>query len=123
MTNITEDLVLTTLKEVEDPSQSKDIVSLGLVSNVTIKGSNIAVTTEVPVHRGASMEPIRKLAQHKLLNIDGVTSATVVVTAHENKGEQTKVESNDNMTEKVLESNVKRFIAVGSGKGGVGKST
>jgi len=123
MTNITEDLVLTILKEVEDPSQSKDIVSLGLVSNVTIKGSNIAVTMEVPVHRGASMEPIRKLAQHKLLNIDGVTSATVVVTAHENKKAQTVDQNNDNKIEKVFESNVKRFIAVGSGKGGVGKST
>lgn len=123
MTNITEDLVLTILKEVEDPSQSKDIVSLGLVSNVTIKGSNIAVTMEVPVHRGASMEPIRKLAQRKLLNIDGVTSATVVVTAHENKKAQTVDKNNDNKIEKVFESNVKRFIAVGSGKGGVGKST
>ena len=123
MTKITKELVLSILKEVQDPSQSNDIVSLGFINNITIKDTNIAVTLEVPVHRGASMEPVRKLAQQKLLKIDGVTSATVVVTAHENKGEQTKVESNDNMTEKVLESNVKRFIAVGSGKGGVGKST
>src|SRR5210317_354074 len=123
MTKITKELVLSILKEVQDPSQSNDIVSLGFINNITIKDTNIAVTLEVPVHRGASMEPVRKLAQQKLLKVDGVTSATVVVTAHENKGEQTKVESNDNMTEKVLESNVKRFIAVGSGKGGVGKST
>ena len=123
MTKITKELVLSILKEVKDPSQSNDIVSLGFINNITIKDTNIAVTLEVPVHRGASMEPVRKLAQQKLLKIDGVTSATVVVTAHENKGGQTKVESSDNMTEKVLESNVKRFIAVGSGKGGVGKST
>ena len=82
MTNITEDFILQILKEVEDPSQSKDIVSLGLISNITIKGTNVAVTMEVPVHRGLSMEPIRKLAQQKLLKIDNVTSATVVVTAH-----------------------------------------
>ena len=88
MTNITEDLILNVLKEVEDPSQSKDIVSLGLVSNVTIKETNVAVTLEVPVHRGSSMEPIRKIAQQELLKIDRVTSATVVVTAHEKK--QTK---------------------------------
>ena len=37
MTNITEDFILQTLKQVEDPSQSKDIVSLGLISNITIK--------------------------------------------------------------------------------------
>jgi len=40
---------------------------------------------EVPVHRGAAMEPIRKLAQEKIMKIEGVTSATVVITAHESK--------------------------------------
>ena len=85
MTNISEDLIYEALKKIEDPSQSKDIVSLGLINNITVKDSNVAVTLEVPVHRGASMEPIRKLAQETVLNIKGVTSATVVVTAHENK--------------------------------------
>ena len=123
MTNITEDFILQILKEVEDPSQSKDIVSLGLISDITIKDTNVAVTMEVPVHRGASMEPIRKLAQQKLLKIDNVTSATVVVTAHEKKQAKSSVETEEKKIEEVLESNVKRFIAVGSGKGGVGKST
>ena len=49
MTNITKDFILQILKEVEDPSQSKDIVSLGLISNITIKDTNVAVTMEVPV--------------------------------------------------------------------------
>ena len=124
MTNINRDLILEALKEIEDPSQSKDIVSLGLVNSITIKDSNVAVTLEVPVHRGASMEPVRKLAQERVLKINGVTSATVVVTAHENK-EKTSTFSKDkeDKVEKVLESNVKRFVAIGSGKGGVGKST
>jgi len=124
MTNINEDLILEALKEIEDPSQSKDIVSLGLINNITIKDSNVAVTLEVPVHRGASMEPIRKLAQEKVLNIKDVTSATVVVTAHENKEKTSTFETDkEDKVEKVLESNVKRFVAIGSGKGGVGKST
>ena len=124
MTNINRELILEALKEIEDPSQSKDIVSLGLVNSITIKDSNVAVTLEVPVHRGASMEPVRKLAQARVLKINGVTSATVVVTAHENK-EKTSTFSKDkeDKVEKVLESNVKRFVAIGSGKGGVGKST
>ena len=124
MTNINRDLILEALKEIEDPSQSKDIVSLGLVNSITIKDSNVAVTLEVPVHRGASMEPVRKLAQARVLKINGVTSATVVVTAHENK-EKTSTFSKDkeDKVEKILESNVKRFVAIGSGKGGVGKST
>ena len=124
MTNINEDLILEALKEIEDPSQSKDIVSLGLINNITIKDSNVAITLQVPVHRGASMEPIRKLAQEKVLNIKDVTSATVVVTAHENKEKTSTFETDkEDKVEKVLESNVKRFVAIGSGKGGVGKST
>jgi len=124
MTNINEDLILEALKEIEDPSQSKDIVSLGLINNITIKDSNVAITLQVPVHRGASMEPIRKLAQEKVLNIKDVTSATVVVTAHENKEKTSTFETDkEEKVEKVLESNVKRFVAIGSGKGGVGKST
>ena len=124
MTNLNKDLILDTLKRVEDPSQSKDIVTLGLVGNITVKDSNVAVTLEVPVHRGASMEPVRKLAQQNILKIDGVTSATVVVTAHDNKYNKTidNVKT-DNTVEKVIDSKVRRFIAVGSGKGGVGKST
>ena len=124
MTNINEDLILEALKEIEDPSQSKDIVSLGLINNITIKDSNVAITLQVHVHRGASMEPIRKLAQEKVLNIKDVTSATVVVTAHENKEKTSTFETDkEEKVEKVLESNVKRFVAIGSGKGGVGKST
>jgi ATP-binding protein involved in chromosome partitioning len=124
MTNINEDLILEALKEIEDPSQSKDIVSLGLINNITIKDSNVAITLQVPVHRGASMEPIRKLAQERVLNIKDVTSATVVVTAHENKEKTSTFETDkEEKVEKVLESNVKRFVAIGSGKGGVGKST
>ena len=57
-------------------------MSLGLISNITIKDTNVGVTLEVPVHRGAAMEPIRKLAQRTLLKIENITSATVVVTAH-----------------------------------------
>ena len=124
MTNITQELILKTLSEVKDPSQSKDIVSLGLVSNVNIKDSNVSVTLEVPVHRGSAMEPIRKLAQEKILKIKGVTSATVVVTAHESKKKSTiSLTDKDDTIEKIIESKVKRFVAVGSGKGGVGKST
>jgi ATP-binding protein involved in chromosome partitioning len=124
MTNITEELILKTLGEVKDPSQSKDIVSLGLVTNVNIKDSNVSVTLEVPVHRGSAMEPIRKLAQEKIIKINGVTSATVVVTAHEKKQKSTiSLTDKDDIKEKIIESKVKRFVAVGSGKGGVGKST
>ena len=58
-----------------------------------------------------------------------MTSATVLVTAHESRAESLSASSSSSgtaagqVTEKILESKVRRFIAVASGKGGVGKST
>ena len=119
---VTEQQVLDTLKRIEDPSQGKDLVSLGLVDGVTVK-SNIAVLLVVPPHRGPAMEPVRKLAEDALLALDGVTSASVIVTAHQSREETADTVETTTTREKDLSSSVRRFVAVASGKGGVGKST
>ena len=62
--------VLDNLKGVQDPSQNNNIVDLGFVKNIEIKGENLFVTLEVPSHRGPSMEPIRKLAEVSLKKVD-----------------------------------------------------
>ena len=83
----------------------------------------------VPPHRSPAMDPIRKRAEQVALSIEGVTSATVLVTAHESRADSLSASSSSSGTEagqvkeKILESKVRRFIAVASGKGGVGKST
>ena len=120
---VTEQQVLDTLKRIEDPSQGKDLVSLGLVDGVTVKDSNIAVLLVVPPHRGPAMEPVRKLAEDALLALDGVTSASVIVTAHQSRDETAAAAESTTTREKDLSSSVRRFVAVASGKGGVGKST
>ena len=129
MTALSEELILAALASVQDPSQGQDIVALGMVSGLQIKDSNISFALAVPAHRGPAMEPVRRAAEKAALAIDGVTSATVVVTAHSggnptmgNDEFGTQVDGGV-VTEKVLESKVRRFVAVASGKGGVGKST
>jgi ATP-binding protein involved in chromosome partitioning len=71
------------------------------------------------------MEPVRRAAEKAALTIEGVTSATVMITAHagDQGGMSALSEDEGPVTEKVLESKVRRFVAVASGKGGVGKST
>ncbi len=129
MTALSEDLILAKLATVQDPSQGKNIVALGMISGLQIKDSNISFALVVPAHRGPAMEPLRRAAEKAALGIDGVTSATVMVTAHSESnstagggGSQLGIEE-EQVTEKVLESKVRRFVAVASGKGGVGKST
>lgn len=121
MTEITEELVLDALRRVEDPSQGKDVVELGMVTGLHIKQTNVSLALEVPAHRGPAMEPVRRSAEAAVRAIPGVTSATVMVTAH--SGAATASQDEDAVVEKVIESKVRRFIAVASGKGGVGKST
>ncbi len=126
MSSLSEHDILEALRAVIDPSQGRDIVSMGMVNAIQIKDSNISFVLDVPPHRGPAMEPLRKLAEKTALAIEGVTSATVIVTSHESRtdtDQQTVAETTPKAREKVLESRVRRFIAVASGKGGVGKST
>ena len=46
------------LSGLQDPSQDRDIVSLGLVASVDIKDSNVNIILEVPIHRVAALEPL-----------------------------------------------------------------
>jgi len=122
MTEIAEDDVIAALREVIDPSQGRSVVDLGMVSAVHVKQTNISFALEVPAHRGPAMEPVRQAAEKAARAIPGVTSATVVVTAHSGTA-STADAVPDETVEKVHEIKVRRFVAVASGKGGVGKST
>ena len=122
MAEITEDDVIAALRDVVDPSQGRSVVDLGMVSAVHVKQTNISFALEVPAHRGPAMEPVRQAAEKAARAIPGVTSATVVVTAHSGTASAADA-APDETVEKVHEIKVRRFVAVASGKGGVGKST
>ncbi len=122
MAEITEDDVIAALRDVVDPSQGRSVVDLGMVSAVHVKQTNISFALEVPAHRGPAMESVRQAAEKAARAIPGVTSATVVVTAHSGTASAAEA-APDETVEKVHEIKVRRFVAVASGKGGVGKST
>ena len=121
MSEILEKEILNNLKGVQDPSQNNNIVDLGFVKNIEVKESSLFVTLEVPSHRGPAMEPIRKLAEKSLKTMKNVTKAHVLLTSHEQKQNETTFKQKE--TTKTFETNIKRFVAIASGKGGVGKST
>ena len=121
MSEILEKEILNNLKGVQDPSQNNNIVDLGFIKNIEVKESSLFVTLEVPSHRGPAMEPIRKLAEKSLKKMKNVTKAHVLLTSHEQKQNETTFKQKE--TTKTFETNIKRFVAIASGKGGVGKST
>ena len=127
MAEITEDDVIAALRGVIDPSQGQSVVELGMVSAVHVKQTNVSFALEVPAHRGPAMEPVRQAAEKAARAIPGVTSATVVVTAHAGAATAGAAMADDaapdETVERVHDIKVRRFVAVASGKGGVGKST
>jgi len=131
MPAITEQQVLDALRRVEDTSRGKDVVSLGMVSGLVIKDSNVGFALEVDPADGERLEPLRKTCEEVVAALPGVTSATVVLTAHRDAPPSPTQSPQppqppppaQQQAAKPLVPGVKAIIAVASGKGGVGKST
>ncbi len=122
----TRDQILEALKVVIDPELHKNIVDLGMVRNITIldQGAvNVTVSLTTP---GC---PIKGHFQSGVTNavrsVEGVTAVSVgfdVLTDQEKQGLQRVLGRTDGLPEGAL-AQVANVVCVGSGKGGVGKST
>ncbi len=104
------------LSEVSDPVLGKDIVSLRILGEVEVSGSDVLVHLLIPTH--AYTDPTRRELTERVKNAltdagaNKVTVMTKVVTAWQPPP-----------SAKALLPGVKNIIAVAAGKGGVGKST
>ena len=132
MVSISKENILEKLAAVKDPELGKDLVSLGMISDIIIKNGNVGLSIEVDRKRGPSLEPLGKEAENVVRKIPGVLSVSAVLTAHRGiqKSENNPTTSKDQQPvasasgkSRELAPDVKNIIAVASGKGGVGKST
>jgi ATP-binding protein involved in chromosome partitioning len=127
MAQVTEREVLDRLGSVIEPASGKDIVSLGMVSGVVVRGGNVGFSIEVALERGAQMEPVRKAAEDAVHALQGVVSVTAVLTAHRTpqQGQPSRPQHQPHgaQSRQPLAPGVRFIVAVASGKGGVGKST
>ncbi len=128
MAEITEAQVLEALKTIIDPERKADIVTLGMVSSVAVKGGHVAFAIEIDPARAQAMEPVRKAAEQAVDRLAGVLTVSAVLTAQRaaqqgGHGHHGHAHGGQQKAERPLLPHVKSIIAVASGKGGVGKST
>ena len=132
MAEVNEGAVLRTLEKVIDPAQGKDIVTLGMVSSIVVKGGHVAFALEIEPKRAGEMEPLRKQAEKLVHEMPGVLTVSAVLTAErapttpqpqQAPPQMPRIGQHGSGSTEQLLTNVKSVIAVASGKGGVGKST
>ncbi|MCJ8333966.1 MAG: Mrp/NBP35 family ATP-binding protein [Epibacterium sp.] len=103
------------------------LVSRDMLRAVQIEGGQVRFVIEAPNPEIAKMmEPLRKAAEATVQALPGVESVSVALTAHAGtpKAPSLKVGGHPKPQAAPLRpSGVKKIIAIGSGKGGVGKST
>lgn len=76
---VTQELVLETLRQVIDPELGCNIVDLGLIYNVDIRGSKVGVTMTLTTPGCPMHESISQGAQIALLGLEGVNDAEIEV--------------------------------------------
>jgi ATP-binding protein involved in chromosome partitioning len=113
---VTESAVLGALTAVKDPDLHRDIVSLGFIKNLRIDGGRVAFTVELTTPACPVKDQLRDQARAVVSALPGVTAVDVEMTA------SVRAVASPDAGRMPVEG-VKNIVAVGAGKGGVGKTT
>src|SRR5438034_9385076 len=114
---VDETRVLDALKVVKDPDLGRDIVSLGFIKDLKITGDRVAFTIELTTPACPVKDQMRDQARAAVMAVPGVTGVNVNMTA------SVRAAGIGGEGGRAPIPGVKNIIAVGAGKGGVGKTT
>src|SRR5690349_3010892 len=115
MTTATKESVLNALSKVQEPELHKDLVTLNMIRELTIADDNLVSFTIMLTTPACPLQTqIEREARQAVMGVEGVKSVKI------------KFDSdvpNDGRMRGLVKAPIRNAIAVGSGKGGVGKST
>ena len=121
------DILLKHLSTIVDPELGVNIVELGMVKDITYKDSAVYIQLALTIAECPMRNQIETEINRKLLLMENIDSVVIDVVAMNKKDrsavmEKARKKARDNATETKIDPQT-RVIAIGSGKGGVGKST
>ena len=115
---LTRERIIKVLKGVNYPGFNRDIVSFGLVKDILVEGSKVTLSIVLPKPDQKLQSAIEEEVRKAVFGIPGVEDLSMKIGSRPQKqitadagGEKSKL------------PDIKYYIAVASGKGGVGKST
>jgi ATP-binding protein involved in chromosome partitioning len=114
---ITEQDVLRALRVVQDPDLHQDIVALGFVKDVRIAGGRVSFRVQLTTPACPVKEQLKRQSEEAVRALPGVSEVAVEMTANVPSAAGVGIGGGNPLPE------VRNVIAVGAGKGGVGKST
>ncbi|HSY18341.1 MAG TPA: Mrp/NBP35 family ATP-binding protein [Candidatus Acidoferrales bacterium] len=116
---LSQDAILEALKSVKYPGYSRDIVSFGLVKDISTANGAVSVMMQLTSPNAGAAQQIKAESERVLKALAGVNQVQVEVRQPAaGQGAPQSPFANQNRVK-----GVKRIVAVASGKGGVGKST
>lgn len=124
---VTRDEVLKALEGVRDPELGGNVVELGMITDVAIEGSTVEIGLALTIAECPLRNQIENDTNRRVASLPGVDEAVVRTTAMTKKQRANLMSTARRQAREGAEptqvSPTTRVIAIGSGKGGVGKSS
>jgi ATP-binding protein involved in chromosome partitioning len=110
---VTKEKVIEALRRVHDPELHKDLVTLNMIKDVSISDGTVRIGVELTTPACPLKDQIRTDVEREVRKVSGVQSVQIDWSA--------QVRATPKLSAQL--PGVKNTVAVGAGKGGVGKST
>ena len=117
---MTQEEIQNILKEIKYPGFNRDIVSFGMVKNISVSDNAIDISLQINSQNEDLLNQLTSEIKSKFISI-GENNVNIHIQEPQNQPVQSAGQQNPVNQQSI--PSVKHIIAIASGKGGVGKST
>jgi len=119
-TQMTQEEIQNILKEIKYPGFNRDIVSFGMVKNISLSDNTIDISLQINSENEDLLNQLTSEIKNKFINLVE-SNVNIHIQKPQNQPAQSAGQQNPVNQQSI--PGVKHIIAIASGKGGVGKST